>query len=330
MGGYNLDQVREQQRRMLSSRMSPQAEAPEPPPPVAPPAPAAPQPAAAPAPPASGYDRNALSQAFQAKQFSNDYTIDLPSFLSGLGGIAQGVTAQGSDKIRLPNGEVVDVIQNVDPSGRGRAWWGSEQDWQADEAAGKHAPAPGGGGATSGAMGAGAPGSDFQNQIRALLMQQLGTLSRPVDANDPLIAGEMQAQERTLERNRQDRRAAAAERMAFTGLNSGGAGSGAFEAENNAGFEDKGQALSGIQAQLFSRATEQKRAQLNQLLNLAMQSGDAESARALQLQIANMDAELRRMGLSQQASQWNDQYGLQREGLLANLNQNATNQYTGV
>ncbi len=58
--------------------------------------------------------------------------------------------------------------------------------------------------------------------------------------------------------------------------------------------------LGNIKSQLIGRAVQNKQAQLQQALALAVQSGDAEAARAIQAQI-----------LAFQQSQWNDNYGLQ-------------------
>jgi hypothetical protein len=170
----------------------------------------------------------------------------------------------------------------------------------------------GGVGAAAGGAAGGAAGSDWQTQIRAMLMEQMKGYAKPVGMDDPGIQGEMQAQERTLERGRQDRRAAMAERNAASGLNSGGAGSGAMDAEIAAGYEDKGAAKTGLQAQLYSRELSARRDKMMQSLQLALQTGDAESARALQLKMSQMDNELQRMGLSQRQSQWNDSYGIDK------------------
>ena len=65
-----------------------------------------------------------------------------------------------------------------------------------------------------------------------------------------------------------------------------------------------------MQAQLFSREIQSRRSQLGSLLNMALQTGDAESARALQLQMAQMDDQLRRLGLAEQGRQHDDNFGL--------------------
>lgn len=197
-------------------------------------------------------------------------------------------------------------------------WWLSPSSGPSSPAGGGAAASTGaGGGAGAGAGAAGAV-SPFQQQIRDLLMQQLGQLSRPVTADDPSIKGQMDAQSALAERVRQERRAAAAERAAADGLLNGGQGSGAFEADVASGYEDKGQKLSGLQADLFSREIQSRRDKVAQLLALATQSGDAESARALQLQIAQMDDVLRRMGLEQQGRQFDDQFGLSASQALYN------------
>lgn len=181
----------------------------------------------------------------------------------------------------------------------------------------------GAGGSGGGAPAAGAPvspaagapaspasGGAFQDQLRALLMQQLQGATAPVDERDPAIAGEMAMQTRLAERTRQERRAAAAERMAAEGLNSGGAGSGALDQEIASGYEDKGHQLSDVQSQLVGREVQNRRAQALSLMNMALQTGDNEQVRALQLRIAQMDDQLRRLGLTQQQGFHDDQYGL--------------------
>jgi hypothetical protein len=233
------------------------------------------------------------------------------------GGLQQAVTefnqATGANARMVPgaSGDLIDFGDGrgpVDVKTAEGLLWNARQGGGAGGGAG----APGGAGAGGAAGAAGAAGgvSPFNQQARDFLMAQLTGLSKPVTADDPSIAPEMQAQERLLERNRQDRRAASAERAAADGLLNGGAGSGSFEGEVASGYEDKGQQLSGIQAKLFGREIQSRRDKVAQLLSMAMQSGDAESARALQLQMATMDDQIKRLGLAQNQSQWNDSFGL--------------------
>lgn len=173
----------------------------------------------------------------------------------------------------------------------------------------------GGTGYNSGSVGGNGSGGNgsgggYQDAVRAALLAQLQNMGKPIDPNDPTITTQLNAQSNLLERMRQQRRAASAERMAAQGLNSGGAGSGAFEQDLAAGFEDKAGQLAGIQGQLLSRANEQRIGQLQQALSLAVQSGDAEAARGIQMQIAQMQNAMQQAQLGQQARQWDDSFGL--------------------
>jgi hypothetical protein len=235
------------------------------------------------------------------------------------GGVQQAVqefnqaTGANARMIAGPSGDMVDFGDGKGPvdikTAEGLLW---NAKLGGGGAVGGGAGAPGGAGAAGamGAAGSAAGGvSPFSQAIRDQIMQQLTGLSKPVNENDPSIAPEMQAQERLLERNRQARRAAAAERAAADGLLNGGQGSGSFESDVASGYEDKGQQLSGIQAQLFGREIQSRRDKVAQLLSMAMQSGDAESARALQFQMAQMDDQIKRLGLAQNQSQFNDEFG---------------------
>lgn len=268
--------------------------------PTAPPAPAAPPPAAAPPSPAlpSTFDRATAPGQWQAT--GNDLAKqDALLKAWGMGPLSANGTGT------LPDGSVMDLRRGAKAGDNTAIWMG---------AGGAGAGAMGGGSSGDGALGgAGASGGgSYQDQIRQLILGQLQGLSKPVDANDPQIAAEMSAQGRVLDRQAQQARAQAAERAAFQGLLNGGAGSGSFDTTLQGINEQKGEALTGLQAQLFGRTIQQNQSRLNQLLNMALQSGDAESARALQLRIAQMDEQLRRLGLSQQASQWGETYGLDK------------------
>jgi hypothetical protein len=218
-----------------------------------------------------------------------------------------GIQYSGGDTINLPNGGgLIDILGNF------KSGQNVTNNWTA---AGNNGSNPNGAaigaGGMPGATGASPGGSDFTSQIRALLMSRLGDLGKPVTEDDPAIAGQLQSQDRSIERDRQARRAAMAERAAAQGLIQGGASSGAFDAEVASGYEDAGQRKSDVRSQLFGRELESRRQQLSQLLAMAMQSGDAESARGLQMAIAQMDNALRGRSLDFQQGQWNDQFGRQ-------------------
>jgi hypothetical protein len=218
-----------------------------------------------------------------------------------------GIQYGGGDTINLPNGGgLIDILGNF------RSGQNVSNNWTP---AGNNGPNPNGAaigaGGMPGATGASPGGSDFTSQIRALLMSRLGELGKPVSEDDPAIAGQIASQDRSIERERQARRAAMAERAAAQGLLQGGASSGAFDAEVASGYEDAGQRKSDVRSQLMGRELESRRQQLSQLLAMAMQSGDAESARGLQMAIAQMDNALRGRSLDFQQGQWADQFGRQ-------------------
>lgn len=237
--------------------------------------------------------------------------------LASGGSIQQAAAAIGAkvlsaDKMQLSTGEIIDIRR--DQEGANALQWTRVDDSSPNSGPKSLGLSGGGSGAGTGTGGVGtggAPGvSDFSTQVRNALMQQLGGLTGPLTADDPQISAEMDAQRNELERVRRDRRSADAERAAMQGLLNGGQSSGSFEQNIASGFEDKGRALTGIQAQLFTRELQSRRSHIANLLSMAMQSGDMESQRMLQLQLARMDDALRRLSLQQQQSQHDDVFGL--------------------
>ena len=221
-----------------------------------------------------------------------------------------GWSLVGTDKIQDPQGNIFDF--RFDQEGANRPMW--------EGVGGPGFPAAGATGSTSGTIGGqvsgaatgGAPqNSAFSDQVRQILLGQLGGLTGPVTSNDPAIKAEMDAQTAGADRLRREQRAADAERQAMNGLLNGGQSSGAFEQNVASGFEGEQQQLSGVRAQLFTREIQSRRQQVAQLLAQAMQSGDQESQRNLQYQLALMDDALRRLGLAQNQSQFNDTFGLE-------------------
>lgn len=250
-----------------------------------------------PAPPTAApppFDRTAFRDAINGAPNANDV---LQRF---------GLTADKAGRVTLPTGEIMDVIRGAGAGGTTGQWMGVGE---VHNGQASMYPPQGAAGPGASASGAVAPGS-FQEQIRQMLLKTMTAASAPTTADDPQIKAEMDAQRGVMDRQTAQQRAASAERAAFNGTLNGGQSSGAFDTELNGIQEDAGHALTGIQSQLFSRVTQQKQAQLQQALSLAVQTGDAESARAIQMQIAQMDAEIKRQTLAQQQSQFNDNYGL--------------------
>ncbi len=326
MAGYSIDYVREQNKKLRNNLLSPdtQAETPDVPPPPPPPTN---QPQVEPAPgpsapqaPASTYDRAALSAAIQGKQFGGGSTdlntqYNATDFINqNQGGFAQGVTMISPDKIRLPDGEIVDISRNVGAGGQGGAWWGSEKDHADGVARGVFGAQGGGSGGGGGGGMAGAAGSagsvdPFQASIRAMLMEQLGKMGKDPTIDDPALQGQSQAYRRAQQRSGQDERAAMAERAAFQGLNAGGQGSGAFDSNVQGIHERIGQNTGAHDAGLVGAEAQNRRGHLQNLLQMALASGDSESARAVQMQMAQMDQAIRQATLAQQSYQYDDRMG---------------------
>ena len=230
----------------------------------------------------------------------------------------QGFNITGKDTITDGQGNVFDFRNGLsaDPKGLGTAQW-------------TQVGGPGGGGGAGGAGVAGASGaigagagtaqgvggapsnSAFSDQVRQLLLQQIGSATNPVTGEDPAIKAEMDAQTAGADRLRREQRASQAERAAMNGLLNGGQSSGSFEQDVNNDFSNEQQQLAGVRADLFTREIQSRRQYAQGLLNQAMQSGDAESARQLQAYLAQLDNAYRYAALAQNQGQFNDQFGLQ-------------------
>lgn len=206
---------------------------------------------------------------------------------------AWGVTKISGDKYRLPNGQTVDTVGDYGPGGENRMGGWTISGGQPGQN-GQPMSSGSSGPAAPGASSAGGGTSDFQGQIRQLLLSQLGQMGAAPSINDPALKGQSDAYRVAQERSGQQQRSALAERDAFTGLNSGGAGSGSFDTGIQGIGEQVGQNIAGHDASLVGGEVQSRRATLQNLLGMAMQSGDAEATRAIQLQIAQMDNELRK------------------------------------
>jgi hypothetical protein len=212
-----------------------------------------------------------------------------------------GITKVSSGDIQLPDGTIIDVLIAADiGGGKGWQWLLPGQGGQASSPA----PAPTLGSWSSGMASAGL--TSFQEQVRQMILQQLAGASQPVNPNDPNIRLPIDEAERRAEEVRRRRQSAMAERLTQKGIGD----SGAMDTEVRQGFEDMSQTISGVTAEIIGREMTRKRQELVSLLTTAMASGDAESARAVQMQLAMIDKQLREMGLSQQQGQFDDQMDL--------------------
>lgn len=172
------------------------------------------------------------------------------------------------------------------------------------------ASAAGGGGGGAAGGPATLPGNPFNDQVRKIIMDRLAQAGTPVDPNSPEIAATMSAASDAGTRASDAERTALAERLYAQG---GGLNTDAVTRQIQQSGEKQAGTLSTLKASLLTNQYNQKRQELQALLSLAVQSGDAESARQAQLAMANLDAAIRREGL-----------GINLAEFGATLNQNAS------
>lgn len=156
----------------------------------------------------------------------------------------------------------------------------------------------------------------LKEATRARILALLGTDPNTASITDPDLAPQAEAFRGASRRGVADTRAALAERAAFTGLNLGGQGSGAFDTDvqslgENAGFQE-----AGYNANLVGQKLEQRRGTLLQGLQLAQAMGATEEAQSIETQLASLDAELRQTGLETQSNLGRGQLGL---GVLSQM-----------
>ncbi len=148
------------------------------------------------------------------------------------------------------------------------------------------------------------PTSAFTDQLRALLMSRLQSAQAPVDENSPQIAAQVNAARDEGTRQSEQERTALAERL----YAQGGLNTNALTQQIQQSAEKNAANVGNLRGTLLMNAYNQKQQELENDLQLAFASGDAESARQIQTQIANLQATV------------------QREGIGANLAINSANQ----
>jgi len=132
--------------------------------------------------------------------------------------------------------------------------------------------------------------------MRQMLMEQLGQASRPVDVNDPTLRRIIDPQRLELQRSAERQRSQMAARLASDNL----LDSGTFDTAVSGIEQQRGEAAAGVTGRVLSGELQSRRDQLTRLMTLAMQSGDAESARTIQAQLGLIDSQIgREQGLNQ-------------------------------
>lgn len=135
--------------------------------------------------------------------------------------------------------------------------------------------------------------SEFTKYLRELIKSRLASAQTPVDPNSQNIAAPLSAARDEATRSSDKERSDLAERLyAQGGLNTNALNQGIQQSsERNAGN------LSTLRGTLIMNAYNQKNQELQSLLQMALASGDAQSARDVQAQISNLNAQIQREGL---------------------------------
>lgn len=276
-------------------------------------------------PAAGGYDYKKFQNAwYNAAPNTNldDFIANHPDFATGAS------TSKRGEYLNLPGGESFDAYRDF--GGDNAPTWGSqdynydtgdkytpEQSAAAESAwASAHPSAGSGAGAGSGAATGGpaeAPAGDpygaYSDQIHQQILGLLNKGNTPVTEQD--VAAQYDPVNRVMQRNAQSSREQAAERLAAQGLNSGGSG-GALDAEVNSINEQTGEQQGQVMGSLISGEVSARR---QDVVN-ALQFAQGQEKTALQLELAQIDKQLRQ----QQIDTQNKSVGIQGQQ-VSNQNQ---------
>ena len=129
-----------------------------------------------------------------------------------------------------------------------------------------------------------------QNSLREILMGQLGQATQPLSADSPGIREVLAGGRLGLQRGAERARGDSAEMRAYDG--SGGVGGKAFESDVSRINQQQAEGDAVMTGDVLNRELQNKRQHLTQLLAMATQLGDAESARLLQAQLSAIQTQL--------------------------------------
>lgn len=223
----------------------------------------------------------------------NDYRGNLGGIADAFNKSHPGANAHmvGDDKIDFGDGKgPIDVITEGGDFWYNHGGSGGGTSGVASGAAG------GGGAASAGEVGGGSYNAEIHDAIMALLKRG----SSPVTEGD--VASQYAPVSRTYQRAATHAKEAASERLAYEGLNSGGE-SPAADAEGNKIEED----LAGQQGTLMATLIgDELKARRQDVFN-AIQYAQGEEKIALQMQLAQIDKDLRQQSLGLQGKQLDQQ-----------------------
>jgi len=142
-------------------------------------------------------------------------------------------------------------------------------------------------------------------------MGQLGQWQQPVSADNPGIREVLAGQRVGLDRGADRARRESAELRAYDG--SGGVGGKAYATDLERITQQQGEAEAQFRGQVLHSELQQRRQALLQALGMAMNSGDAAAAQAIQNQLGAIQSQM-------QQGQFQDQQAFNYNQLNANNN----------
>jgi len=262
-----------------------------------------------------------------------------------------GTTWNGKDIITNPEWGSIDFVRDIGGPNQGVAWQVEGDGGTVDQAAAGGGAAPanswtdptsGGGAGTYGGGAAGAGGATgtglststystdpaLEAATREAILNKLNTPE--VNAESLRNSPQFQAVQLAGQRAEERQRAQMAERASKDGWND----SGGFEGEINGLQQARGEFEASELGNLAQSEVEARRAEISQGIQFAMASGQFDKAQMLQKELANLDASLRREGMSQQNSQFfsdlnerarqsNNNLGFNYTDLQARMNRDA-------
>ena len=125
--------------------------------------------------------------------------------------------------------------------------------------------------------------------MRSVLMEQLGQATAPFDINSAAMRTQLDPQRVALQRSAERQRSQMAARLSKEGL----LDSGTFDTGLRGIEQQRGESEASMTGQVVGRELQSRRDQVQNLLNMAMRSGDAESARILSGQLQSINMQLR-------------------------------------
>lgn len=177
-------------------------------------------------------------------------------------------------------------------------------------------PAPPSTPATPGAPAAPTVASAFKDA----LLNMMNQTQQPVSLSDPTLKPQADAFAVQQQRATQQAREAMAERRAASGQLSDRAGSGAFDSDLRGMLGQQGESIGRFNAGLIGGEAQSRKQQLLQAMGLAGNQVNAEEGRALQERLAQLDAQIRREGISSQTGLGQGDLALRGELGRGNLN----------